>query len=517
MSNNFDASKLVRMAEEFLEGREFFVSAVLERVREASNAFPHDGAIRTAQLVLEKKASREGSLATMSQNDFQRLYTDVSGLGNTEVFRELLGDLLRQDGPSAVAHYNNELASSLRSSGTEVDLVDPDLAESFAGLFDAPSNVVRGSFIDNGRKGVELELTSLGFLSPSVEVAAKNDQFVVYAAAIDSSNGRFAALVPAEIKMGTVLMPSVFVSGGHFVELNRSNLLSYAQEVAQVGAKDHPQKILEALTAAATQQDGMEKTASVQMDGNSIVLAAPSIYQAQIEDDRPTELELTPEVVSMPQELEHLTEGMIRDVLVEAGLSFDAPVIASAKNVISSELQGMGIPYGKISVASEFDSGILISATLKGLGGAKTIDVPVEIVNGQPLMPSVFTSGVVAKPFEERELKAFAMGSEGTFNAIMSDKYGMTFPELHKFALKNAAFGNFVEVEESLAVIAERFGDQYHKFAFDDLMGLLNAGFNEEQPAESVDRYLKEAMDKARDQESNIKMSGNLLYLYPEE
>lgn len=519
MSQTFDAGKLIRQAEQLLEGREFFVNTVLERVREASNRFPHDGAIRTVQSVLERRAAGGHSLSTISQLEFQEIYNEISGLGRPEIFREALGDMLLVSAPEATTHYNEEFASSLRSSGTELDVADPNLTESLAGLFDDPSKLAQGSFIDNGRKGVELELRSLGFAQPSVEVATRNDRFVIYTAAIDSPSGRFAALIPAEIKLGSVLLPTVFVSGSQFLELTPDNLRAHAQMVASSGRQTHPQKILDTLTAAVEQTEAVQKLATASSDDFEASMAIPELLRPEIkEDPRPAELDLHVQA-EVPQALEHFTEGMLRDVLAEAGLSFPPALVAQAKSIVSNELHTMGIACRKVAVASEFDGGVMVAANIAGPGGAKTIEVPIEIVNGRTLMPSVFTSGVHAKPFDEENLKSFAMNrEEGQFSAIMSDKYGMSFKDLHNMAMKSAAYGKFVEVEESLAVISERFGDQFYKVAFNDLMGLLNIGFGEgEKPIDAMDKYMKEAMARARDYESNIKMSSNLMYLHPED
>ena len=74
------------------------------------------------------------------------------------------------------------------------------------------------------------------------------------------------------------------------------------------------------------------------------------------------------------------------------------------------------------------------------------------------------------------------------------------------------------QAEEALAVIAEEYGDVYHKIAMEDLMGLLNVGFGkEEKPVDAMDKYVQAALEKIRDKEANIKMTSNLMYLHPED
>jgi hypothetical protein len=518
MSQTADFSKLAKMAEEILQGKEFFVSTVLDRVKEAVASYPHDQAIRMAGTVLQKRAAKQGSLATITQKEFQGIYDEVAGLGDRAVFAEHLGEfLMRKAAP--VASYNADFAAGLRDSGSELDIVNPDMAEQLAGLFsEAQSAPRKGSFIDNGRKGLELELASLGFANASVEVAAKGPDFVIYATEINSTHGRIPAYIPAEIKLGTVLMPSVFVSGNDFVELTHDNLLAHAQAVAMGKKTASASQILGALSSIAQVQDQLVVEASDE-GAFDAMLASPSLYQGQIESTTPDMIHVAQPDAEMPAELEHLTEGTVRDALIEAGLSFDRNTVLAAKSLVASEIRSMGVQLDKVAVDSEFDGGIMLAANIRGSAGKKTIQVPVEVTAGRVLMPSVFTSGAVVESFDAKALQSFANEkAEGIFNAAFSDKIGWNFKQLHNHALKSAAFGNFVEAEEALAVINEQFGPDFHKAAFEDLVGLLNVGIaEEEKPLDAMDKYVKEASARANDKENNVKMSGTLMYLYAKD
>lgn len=515
MSQTFSASRLKSVAEELLDGKEFFISAVVDRLREAANVFPHDGAIRTAQLIIEKKAAKSGPLALMSQRDFQGVYDDVCGLGNKVAFRDLLGDLLIANAADKVAHYNDNFALSIRNGEEPIFLVDADAVEALAGLFDEPSKAVKGSFVDNGRKGIALELEEMGFPEAEVAVACKNNSFVIYAASFESNKGRMSTYIPAEIKLGSVLMPTMFVSSAGLEDLTKENLIKNIEEVATNGAGFHPQKILELLTSAVAKPSSFNVNA--ELANSTIALATPEYFNP-IEENVMEAFAEQPKV-KVPESLMHFTDAMARDVLAEAGLSYDPKVVLTAKTVVAEELRNIGIPCSKVSIASEFDGGITIVANISGPGGNKTIEVPIEIINSKVLMPSVFISGALAKTFDAENLKAFAMNrDEGTFSTSVSDKSAMGFKELHRLALNSAAYGRFVEAEEALAVIAEHYGDSFHKVAFDDLMGLLNIGFGkEEKPMDAMDRYIKDAATQLRDKESNIKMTSNLMYLHPED
>jgi len=521
MSQVVDLSALARMADEVLNGKEYFVGTILERLNEASEYLPHDQAVRTAQKILQGRLNKEGSLATMSQKEFQGLYDEVCGLGNKQAFRELLNDFLYVTASEPVAHYNQDFVGGLRHTDNVLEIANPDLVNEFNSLFDE-HKVASGSFIDNGRKGLEIELASLGVANPIVEVVARNNNFVIYATQLDSTHGPIEVLIPSEIKLGHALMPSVFISGAEFVNLTTDNLIRHAHETAMGNrTKPNAPQVLSVLTAAlqdAIEDGSLEKTASAGEFSPELNLFASSPIYKRI-DDSQSAFEVEAQYADLPVELEHLTEGTIREALVEAGLSFDKEVVAAVKGFIASELAGMGIQTGKITVASEFDGGLMIAANIIGRGGQKTIEMPIEVIAGQILMPSVFSSGAEVQSFNEATLKAFANDEgKGIFRTAFSDKLGWSYQELHEHALKNASRGNFIEAEEALAIINDEYGQEFHRVAFNDLTALLSLAVTEEQrPIHAMERYIEEAIAQSQHQDANFKMSETMLYLHPED
>lgn len=518
---NLDYRELASLANQLLDqinGKDFFVTAVLERVREASNHYPHDGAIRTMQFVLEKRAASQGTLGIISQAEFGELYSDVASMGNREAFKDSLGDLLPQSEQSKIANYNDAFIAGIRNSGTDLELTGPDSVEDLDGLFgDRQLLAAKGSFVDNGRKGLEIELASMGFKNPDVEVAARNEDFVIYSAGINSTAGRVSTYIPAEMKLGSVLLPSVFVSGDQFVDLTKENLLAHAQEVAGGKRSAAPHAILSTLAKLTGKQSAVKKMAEAgDFDAAQIPLTVPELYASPVEQEPFFDVEQPK--VAMPKELEHLTSGQVQEILVEAGLGYDRETVLAAKNVVATELKGFGVRCDKVSIASEFGGGLMVAANIVGIGGLKTIEVPVEIINGNTLAPSVFTAGALAQPFDKQTLLAFAADEgAGKFDPTKSSKYLMSFKDLHSLVLKNAAYGDFVEVEEGLAVIADQYGMEFHKVAHDDLIDLLTIGYADDQPAEQVDHYLKQARERAQDKENFIHVQSSAALLYPRD
>lgn len=514
-----EIAQLRRMAEGILDGKEYFVGTIANRLDAVAKEYPHDQAILLMQASMKKRFEKDGSLSTISQREFQSLYDGVCGLGNLEVLRTEFNDLLISPVDNKVANYNENFIDTLRGDGEQREVVEPSLVSEFETIFKEPGEkLATASYIESGRKGVELELASMGFANPTVEVAAQNNDFVVYAAEISTRVGRVPFLIPAEVKLGSVLLPSVFVSGNEFLDFSKNNIVQHAHST-QGKKLATPNAVMQTLAKLKGKND-MQKTAFSNQFDSDYIPESPGLYAELVEEGPAHGEGLDFPQVEVPKPLQGITDDVVSETLIEAGLSFDRDIVLKAKKALAVELESMGFRPDTVKIASEYAEGIVLATSIVGKGGKKTIQVPIEIKGEKVLMPSTFTSGVVAKSFNEKNLRSFAderIGGE--FDAFFSDKHHMNFNELYNIALKSAAFGNFVEVEECLAVIDEKFGSSFHKMAFEDLMGLVRVGFNSEseKPLDEIDEYIKQASEQLRDKESNVKLSSKLLYLYPED
>jgi hypothetical protein len=149
-----------------------------------------------------------------------------------------------------------------------------------------------------------------------------------------------------------------------------------------------------------------------------ILPQGPALYMSDIghtDNSLNTQLPIDDRVeeVPLPKALKGLGESVIRETLVEAGLSYPRELVIAAKQLVANELKLANIIHDKIFVESEFTDGITIATNITGKGGKKRIEVPVEIANDKVLMPSGFTSGAMAGPFTEDSLKSFANKVDG--------------------------------------------------------------------------------------------------------
>lgn len=519
--------ELGQQAASLLNGKEFFLGEVVNRFRTAASKYPHDQAIRTMQVGLEQKLGREGSVAIYSQASLQNMYDEVSGLGNREAFMEELGDLLLENRVTPVAHYNDDFVRGLRNNGEELEITNKDEVNTLASMWDEdPSaRVVKSSFVESGRRGVEIELESLGFVNPTVEVAASDSNFVVYAAEVDNRRGRIPFMVPAEIKLGSVLMPSVFVAGDEFQDLTKVNLQTYVNDIGSVAGSATPKGVLDTLNRlTGNKESKLDKQASVSNFDNvlpegQMLFSTSFLGHTDQSLNEVNEIDVKAPEVPLPPALAGLGESVIRETLVEAGLSYSRDLVVAAKELVGNELKLANIPHDRIVIESEFTGGITVATNITGKGGKKRIEVPVEIANDQVLMPNSFTSGAMAGPFNETSLRSFANKVEGAeFDPFLSDKYDMNFNQLHTLALRKAAYGDFIEATEILSIVNDKFGPEYHKMAHDDLMGLMRIGYSEEEkPLTAMEKFTQTATKAAEERAERMAMSDNPMLFYPKE
>lgn len=517
VENNSSLRELIELAEKLTLGREFFTGQVVERLRQASEVYPYNQIIRAMELAFEGKLRKQGTSSIVSQKEIQECYDQVCGLGNKFQAREELKDLLLTSTAEVKANHENlDHVLGLRGREEAFDYLPQEQVSELAGVLwnDPDHNVKKRSFLENGRRGIQIELESFGFSDAAVEVADHTEHFVIYTAEVDTPKGKFSFFIPAEIKAGSVLMPSVLVAGNEFLDLNPENI-KLSSTNSSVKKSSSPKSIINTLNRLTN-----KATVSASSAEFKAPLVGQEFFAPQFTETKGHNIiDVRAEAPPMPAALAGLTESSIKETLLEAGLSYPRDIVLRAKQVLSNELKLAQVPHDKINIQSEFNGGIILATNVAGRGGKKKIEVPMEIKNNEVLLPSHFTSGVFAAPWEEKALKAFAARTDGAdFDSVLNYKYDMSFKDLHKFALKKAAYGDFIEATEALTIINDKFGAEYHRIAHNDLMDLLKAGYQEDdKPLSALDKFVIEASRKAQDKENHIKINANSMLLYPKE
>ncbi len=514
-----EIAEMGKLASSLLDGKDFFVSELAERLTAAAIRHPQDRAIVSLGEVVNRMAEKRGSLATMNQREFQELYDQIGHYGNREKFASLFGDLLQEEMYQGGAHTNEQYIATLRGDGTSIDIVDREMVAELEGLFSKTSladKATHSKFAENGRKCVSLELDTLGFPGNSVTIASKNDDFIIYSADVTVGNTSANVLIPAEVIGNSVMMPSVFVDGQEFVDLNESNL---HRCVAKQRKNDYvtatPVGVLQSLVAAKKQYDLQKVAEESNVSWDSIRPESQGVYGDIV--DHVYE-DLSPMKVEMPEALKDFSESILTEALLESGTKYPRDLVVKAKNVIETELRACGVSCDKVKVMAESESGLVFVTNVIGKAGKKTIHVPIEIAGNRVCLPSHFSTGPDIKEFNSANIKSFAHDtSPGYLELFSSEKQSMSFKELYSHMIVSASVNNMPEAQEALAVIEDKFGAEYHKMAFNELLNVLNIAYGTDSEKKSVDEvgdYIKASLERARTHESNASVMQNVQMIY---
>ena len=74
MSPSADLNALINLVNQITNGKEYLVATVMQRLEDASTKLPHDQAVNVAKRILSNKLKKSGSLATITQKEFQAIY-----------------------------------------------------------------------------------------------------------------------------------------------------------------------------------------------------------------------------------------------------------------------------------------------------------------------------------------------------------------------------------------------------------------------------------------------------------
>lgn len=506
MTDQFDISKflnLIKEAQGDVNGKEFLVSSVYDRLDAFSN--PHDQAVLTLKTAMRRRFEKN-TLSTISQKDFQDMYDQVSGLGNAEMFRDEYSDLLMRGSP--LDGLMPKQSGLMALSGDEIELVSKDHVNKLASLF-GESVQSYDSFVVTAKKSIALEIEDLGFSNVTAEPIARDENFVVFAAGFDTDRGQVVAYIPTEMINDTVVLPTHFATPNAFAELNEANLRRYA-EIGDFNIS--PEKVLGKLTASLNKKAATEAVEG--FSGQDIGSEGLYLSKEAFESDEASIVDARMDVEELPESL----ASMFSETLAESGISYGRDTVLEAKAALGRELFSANIRHDKIVIASETSNGVMLQTNIKGLGGTKTIDVPVEIADGQVLVPSKFFAGAQIHDFSDDSLLAFANAhNEVSFDSLLSKKSDMSFEQLYTDAMTNAVVGKFVDMEESLAVIDDKFGHERYKQAFQGLHSLM-ATANVKDPVQAMsdtERHLEKLKKDLKDSEV-IKMTDGISMLYPE-
>lgn len=496
MTYELDISQLLQVAENALnaqKGKEFMLGDVYRQTRAAYERFPEDTVIRQVAFTIEKMADKAPEGATISQEQIAGIYNDLVRLSSSSKFRDVLGHLLPHDRvefSSKNSDYVNMSRVDAEPSGISTDdMVDQNLVGALQSAFDGSMSQLKAydeKKAKAGKEYVRLELESLGYKNPNVETLGGNHQTLVYAAHIDTRNGRVSVAIPIHLaEDGRLLLPSTFVADDHLEPLAGNNLQYFVDKKGEARDFNIPKvsEVLEAVGIISGKREASENEftdlAKLFGEGDAPVsLNTPNLFVDRKYEEPRTDIDTTPDV-QMPKELAHLAKDFEDDVL-EAVSAFGKHAVDTGKRMVLSELKAAGFK-AQVRFGSESGNSVVYLATIPTSKGPVDIEVPVEMVatasdTFAPLFPKVFAYDGTVTDFIPSKLQRFAaeLPAPSTNSKIYQTAFAyMTLPELKEQLLTAVADQDYNGAEAILTQIGERYSEEDHKNAIADYNHML--------------------------------------------
>ena len=488
-------NELKRRAEALLaqveSGKTYTVGYVSQRLCKAAADNPQDVVIRAVAGVLETM-DRQHPGKLISQGELDGIYNQLIGLDTSGTrFRDVLGDLLLSHKPASVSpdpKYAEARRDPLQEAISETE---PQLAKELGAMFDFADSHYDPQRALEAREKVGLGLHAMGLRNARVRIAGGNSRHLVFAADLDTNRGAVRVYIPVESSGDR--QPSVFVAGDRFAELTIPNLKAHLEQVSQRNERlpevSSILKSLDIITMQTKRQATVEEVGKIASmlptDNGSSALSAPGLFASLPEGKGIGEVEIPKAPV--PESLKVLTSEIEESVL-EASVGYPQMAVRLAKRMLLAELTSMGFKGSQVRVAAPTGDGFICEAVLNTPCGKVAIDVPIEMKDNQPLMPSVFAQGDKVEDFNESNLKAMLARDPDTVNIAVrrdSDLLGMGYHDLKDALVRQAADGNFKACDEIMEAIAEKFDGETYRNALSDYQKILTDLGSAKKQAES--------------------------------
>lgn len=444
---NFNALK--NQAEYLLakleHGKCYKIADLSQNLNIAADQNPSDIVIVSVARIVEQLKDKDPA-GIMTQGQLENIYQELIGLNTNTRFREVLGELLRsrQNDPELT---NEKYINSMR------DPIDKPIeikgSEELNRLFDPkPKNYFHNA--SKAKEKVELELKSIGLKNPHVNLEGGDTKFLVFSTNIDTNRGPIPVYIPTEASGEK--FPEVFVGLNDLEKLSYQNLSNYIKN-----ASDNKYRLQE-------------------------VLAKSDIDIQKVE---------------VPSELKSLVPS-IEESILEASVGYPQSSVRMAKRMIIAELGSMGFKNSQIRVASPTSDGFICEAVLNTPSGKMNIEIPIEMNNDTPLLPSVFAKNDYIADFNASNIQSLILKEAGKVDNFVRDDsqlYAMSLVELKDTILKSAVKKDYNTCDEAIEVVANRFDEDTYRSVVADYHSILVNSVNSEeiirQAYEDEDQFVK--------------------------
>lgn len=502
MNNELDINQLLKAAETMMRadsvGQEFMLGDVYRQTRAAYERFPEDTVIGQVAFTIEKMADNASPGTTISQAEISSIHNDLVRLSGSSKFRDVLGHLLPQERTEFSSKNNNYVdmnrIDSDSSGLTNEDLANQELVGVLQSVFDGSMNKLKAFDSDKAAQGkeyVKIELESLGYNKPNIEVIGGDTSTLVFAAHLDTRNGIVSVAIPINLGSdGGMLLPSTFVADDHLESLAGNNLQYFVDKKGEARDFSMPSAtdVLSAVGIISGKSDisenEMTNVSSLFGEADQVAVTSPELFLDRKYEDSVVDIDTTVNV-EMPKELAHLAKDF-EDSVVEASSVYGKDAVRNGKGMVLAELKSAGFNQAQVRFGSDGDQSVFYTATIPTSAGPVDINVQVDMGvtaanTFAPMFPRHFSHNGKVEEFIPSTLQRFAAdmptGKSGSKLYQAAFAY-MTLPELKDQMLSSVAQDDFVAAEAALNQISDTFSEEDHKNAFADFNFMLTQKAN---------------------------------------
>jgi len=439
-----EINRIVAQAKRALDvlenGKTFTTTYVVNRLEKAAALNSKDTLICHMRDVI---ANRRSDNKFITQREISEIYDHLYGLGGGRSnFRKEVGDLL-PDKHATIKLEDSGASGARIPYGEKLSPLyeENEFSKELAGVFSLDKQSSFSALSDNtvrkAEKFAKLQLVSLGCVPQEVTAVRTNDHFILCNASIDTSDfTQVNVPIPVQVTNGIPALPNHFVQGDELVKLNKENLYVYIKDTNNFRKKTNVNKF-------ASQR---------------------SVSDFKVD---------TPVV---PVSLEKYAD--LENDLVAAASSFGVEQIKMATGVVAVELSGYGVPNPQVRVASSTDKTLTFAADIPTAHGRVEINVPVDMPNGKPVIPSSFIVSGKSYRLNEDGLRSIMKASDhkNDISKVSREAEEMTrlsYGQLVDRIINGVSNNDYRQAEDALSVIGEKFDGQQYLSALDKFSKLL--------------------------------------------
>ncbi len=434
-----DLLKEAKQALEMLDkGKLLSSSYVVSRFEDAQQKHPTDQLIGHMRDVIKKRANVQYGF---SQSEIGNLYNEMLGLGGGKSeFRSTLGDLLPESLQEVASPVKTE--SNLRMDSNTVvsdNLTDQNLVNAFSKIFgfDKKSKVTKLADDSKVKKSVRLQLQSINMTPQEVVVGENNEHFVLATAIyVMPSFKKIAVQIPVEISNSLPKFPESFIDNGEIVDLTEVNLLTHLRQ-----------------KEADATYNSRYKYSSDSGQLVDVKAEVPELLKADIDD---------------------------LEARLLASSHFSQKEVFASINLVNDELKRIGAVNPNVKLNNADQYGMLLTATLNTPHGKVAINIPIEVHNGTPILPSSFSpvNESVSYDFEVTDFNKFLSSLESSSPAISfardnGNLKDLGYHQLIDTMIDGVTNNDYGASEDALLVIQSKFDQSKYMEALNKYAVLL--------------------------------------------